>query len=275
MPLNNTYTKKELARALCFSRTLFYHQSKIALKDTKTAQDILDLHTNEDDTLGVKKLSAMLKIGKNKCRRVMRKYNIVARKHVNKYVYPGKSDVVFPNLLLTKDTNVQDIYYSDIFEFRLADGTKVYGCFVLKLSTRQILAIVFDYVKTAYLVKDTLIEASTYVTKNSIYHSDQGKQYGAEVQVLYVNDLKLKISMSRAGTPTDNPFAERFVETFKLAVVEKRKYFTLGDFLEESYRWLDFYLNRRPHEALDNKSPNQYATEIGEKIVSLKRLFRV
>jgi len=40
------------------------------------------------------------------------------------------------------------------------------------------------------------------------------------------------ISMSRADTPTDNPFAERFVRTFKLAIVYKRPYFTLGEVLE-------------------------------------------
>jgi D-alanyl-D-alanine carboxypeptidase (penicillin-binding protein 5/6) len=36
-----------------------------------------------------------------------------------------------------------------------------------------------------------------------------------------------QLSMSRAGTPTDNGSAERFVEVFKLAVAERRAYHTL------------------------------------------------
>ncbi len=39
--------------------------------------------------------------------------------------------------------------------------------------------------------------------------------------------------MSRAGTPTDNRYAERFVGLFKLAVAERRPYQTLGEFFRE------------------------------------------
>ena len=81
--------------------------------------------------------------------------------------------------------------------------------------------------------------------------------------------------MSRAGTPTDNPYAERFVGVFKHSVVERRRYFTLGDFLQEAFKWINFYNNRRPHEGINMQSPNNYATEIGEKTVSLERIFRV
>lgn len=270
-----TYTKSQLAHTLGFSRSLFYHTSSIDVKDTATADNILRLH-EVDDTLGVKKLCKILNIGKPKCRRVMKKYNISPRKHTNtNYVYPGKSDVIFPNLLLENGIQTTDIYYSDIFEFVLADNTKVYGCFVLKKATRQILAILFDYSKDAYLVKSTLEQASLFVLEGGVFHSDQGKQYGAQVHVAYVQMLALKLSMSRAGTPTDNPFAERFVGVFKLAVVYKRKYFTLGDFLDQAFRWLDFYLNIRPHEGINMKAPNVYAAEIGQKVVSLNQLFRV
>jgi putative transposase len=40
--------------------------------------------------------------------------------------------------------------------------------------------------------------------------------------------------MSRAGTPTDNGYAEHFVGLFKLAVAERQPYRTLGDFLRNS-----------------------------------------
>jgi len=83
------------------------------------------------------------------------------------------------------------------------------------------------------------------------------------------------ISMSRADTPTDNPFAERFVRTFKLAIVYKRPYFTLGEVLEVTLKWINFYNERRPHESLKLMSPNNYATSIGEELVSIERVFSV
>ncbi|MBA2395246.1 MAG: transposase family protein [Ktedonobacteraceae bacterium] len=61
--------------------------------------------------------------------------------------------------------------------------------------------------------------------------ADQGSQFGAEQTRAVLLEKGFIRSMSRAGTPTDNGHAERFVGTFKLAVAERRRYRTLGDFL--------------------------------------------
>ena len=65
--------------------------------------------------------------------------------------------------------------------------------------------------------------------------------------------------MSRAGTPTDNGYAERFVGLFKLAVAERKPYHTLGEFLQAAEAWINFYNVKRPHESLNYLSPNQFA----------------
>jgi putative transposase len=67
--------------------------------------------------------------------------------------------------------------------------------------------------------------------------------------------------MSRAGTPTDNGYAQRFVGLFKLAVAERASYRTLGDLLPSAELWVNFYNQARPHESLGYRSPNQYAEE--------------
>jgi putative transposase len=98
-------------------------------------------------------------------------------------------------------------------------------------------------------------------TAGAIWPSDQGKQYGAEQtrHLLFQNGFIQ--SMSRAGTPTDNGSAERFVGSFKLAVAELRPYRTLGAFLKAAEAWVNFYNISRPHEGLGNQSPVQYAQE--------------
>ncbi|MEO6891323.1 MAG: integrase core domain-containing protein [Ktedonobacteraceae bacterium] len=70
-------------------------------------------------------------------------------------------------------------------------------------------------------------------------------------------------SMSRAGTPTDNGYAERFVGQFKLSVAERRSYRTLGEFLRAAEDWIHFYNRLRPHEGLQQQSPDHYASELG------------
>ena len=95
----------------------------------------------------------------------------------------------------------------------------------------------------------------------SIWHSDQGKQYGARETRQLLLQKGFVLSMSRAGTPTDNGYAERFVGVFKLAVADRRPYHTLGEFLRAAETWINIYNQERPHEGLDNLSPLQYAQQ--------------
>jgi putative transposase len=233
------------------------------------ANRIAQIHEDEDDTLGHKKLAPILGTGKERIRRVMRKYGIYARKRTKKYVYRGKSDTVQPNTANKEDVKENydiGIVFSDIFEFRLKDGSILRGCFALFKQTRQILSLMFDYSMKQTLVHNT-IATMKYQDNAYIWHSDQGKQYGADktIQLLYRNGMMP--SMSRAGTPTDNPYAERFVGTFKHAVVRRDRYPTLGSFLEQAQKWVNFYNNRRPHEGLNQLSPNAYAKKYGWKTV--------
>src|SRR5438874_7664771 len=110
----------------------------------------------------------------------------------------------------------------------------------------------------ADLVTDA-IETMAFEVPGSIWHSDQGKQYGAAQTRSLLLEHGFQLSMSRAGTPTDNGYAERFVGVFKLAVAERRAYQTLGDFLRAAEAWINFYNRERPHESLKYRSPNQFA----------------
>ncbi len=198
----------------------------------------------------------------------MKKYDIRARKQTRKYQYAGKSDLVHANLANDPvyQLFVSVIIFSDIFEAKLADGSRLRGSFALRRDTRQILSLVFDYAMGQELVQ-ALIDHLDSQELLALFHSDQGKQYGAKLTVDKLLEKGFTASMSRAGTPTDNPFAERFVGLFKHAVAKRRAYTTLGEFLEASERWINFYNNRRPHSGIGNISPNEYAKQNGIKTI--------
>lgn len=69
------------------------------------------------------------------------------------------------------------------------------------------------------------------------------------------------LSMGRAGTSTDNGYAERFGGVFKLAVADRRPSHTLGEFLQAAEAWINFYNLERPHEGVDHLSPLQFAQQ--------------
>jgi len=250
--------KSQVARVVGIARSSLYTQPKRPKMDKELAVRIEALH-ERDDTMGHRKLAVLLRTGKTRVKRVMRKYGIAARRKRKKYVYPGKTAQTVPNLLREgKDAQVPDVVFSDIFEVRLADGSRVRGCFALRKHTRHILGLAFDYHMRAELVTE-LIQTLAFPTPGWIWHSDQGKQYGAESTRTLLLQQGFVQSMSRAGTPTDNGYAERFVGIFKLAVAERRSYRTLGEFLHAAENWVNFYNHERPHEGLDYLSPQQYA----------------
>ena len=260
MAPNGPYSKSQVVRALGFARGSLYLQRKRPLKDKQVAVAIEQWH-ELDDTLGHRKLAVLLDMGHNRVNRIMHKYGITARRKRKKYVYPGKASERAPNLVKDLEQNSpSEIVFSDIFEVRLADRTPVRGCFALWKRTRHILAIAFDYRMQADLVVNT-IKMVPFEVPGAIFHSDQGKQYGAEQTRKLLLESGFVRSMSRAGTPTDNGYAERFVGLFKLAVAERQPYRTLGDFLRAAETWVNFYNTTRPHESLKYRSPDQYAQE--------------
>jgi putative transposase len=271
---NGPYPKKQVAQALDLARGSLYLERKQAQKDKQVVVAIEAWH-EKDDTMGHRKLGALLHMGKNRVKRVMKKYEITARRKRKKYVSPGKTSSTVPNLLRESTSqseqaesqnredqltlaSLAEIFFSDIFEVQLADHTKVRGCFALWKQTRHILAIAFENHMRADLVVST-IDLIEQVIPGTIFHSDQGSQYGAEQTRTALLQKGFIRSMSRAGTPTDNGFAERFVGQFKLSVAERRRYQTLGMFLQAAEDWINFYNHIRPHEGLGDLSPDQFA----------------
>jgi transposase InsO family protein len=236
--------KSQLARTLGIARSSLYVQTKRPKMDTELAVRIEELH-EKDDTMGHRKLAVLLSTGKNRVKRVMHKYGIAARRKRKRSVYPGKASQMAPNLLRRpQEIEGKEIVFSDILEVRLCDGSKVRGCFALHKRTRAILGMAFDYHMRADLVMDT-IQTMTFQAPGAVFHSAQGKQFGAEQTRHLLLQKGFVLSMSRAGTPTDNPYAERLVGTFKLAVAERYRYHSLGAFLRTAEAWINFYNHQR------------------------------
>jgi transposase InsO family protein len=280
--------KRLLASAFDLSRSGLYYETKLPDKDNELRWQIESLYQT-DDTLGCRKLATLLQTSKNRVFRVMLKYGLSPRRNRPKYRYPGKAEDVVNNKLLNLEEVEKlklTILFSDIFQFRLADGTWVYCCFVIRRETRQILAFSYGYSQQADLVAGSLRNVQTELEKQKeqtqnkfsdnlkrkdliqdleeteiLFHSDQGKQYGAKITLDVCLANHFERSMSRAGTPTDNGMAERFVQTFKLAICQRYSFTNLLEFEEAATNWLNFYNNQRPHQSLGQKSPNGFAKQ--------------
>src|SRR5215470_1128346 len=110
----------------------------------------------------------------------------------------GRRVEVAPNLVRELPAESEaEMVFSDIFEVQLADRTKVRACFALWKRTRHVLALACDYHMRASLVT-TALDLMTFAVPDAIFHSDQGKQFGAEQTRKRLLEKGFQLSMSRA-----------------------------------------------------------------------------
>jgi len=270
---------------LGLERTSLYYKPKQPRKDALLAERIAAIYEKDDDTLGAKKLAKLLgaetaptggqadgqtgsqPVNHKRVARVMAACGIRPRPKTKlAWARPGKTPVAFANLPYALErmgpewmgfTN-PELLRSDIFEFRLADGSKVYGCFAIREQTAQVLSLTFSWRMTAELVSTT-IQSIALKLNEAVWHSDQGSQYGSDTVIDALVNKGYLASMSRAGTPTDNGKAERLVGIVKHSVCRRKPYHSIGELLAFAKHWVNFYNERRPHESLRLLSPNAYA----------------
>ena len=96
-----------------------------------------------------------------------------------------------------------------------------------------------------------------------ILHTDQGSVYSSESYNKLLDNYNIERSMSRAGTPTDNPVNESLNGWIKeeLIIDFDLKYCSAVPKLIEEYIY--YYNNERPSYALKYKTPIQYKSESG------------
>ena len=102
-----------------------------------------------------------------------------------------------------------------------------------------------------------------YKDLDTIVHTDQGIIYSSVSFNNIFNSYNITRSMSRAGTPTDNPVIES-----KNGWLKKEMYI---DFDQDDYETVEEYIsaiiddhnNYRPSYALKYKTPIEYRTQLG------------
>lgn len=116
-----------------------------------------------------------------------------------------------------------------------------------------------SYYNGLYLYLDKIKE----IDYQSILHSDQGNIYSSMAFTNAHKDYNIIRSMSRAGTPTDNPKMEAINGWIKDEIENEwniDSYESFDAFIKE---YIYYYNNERPSYALKYKTPIQYKTELG------------
>lgn len=96
-----------------------------------------------------------------------------------------------------------------------------------------------------------------------ILHTDQGSVYSSASYNELIKDYNIKRSMSRAGTPTDNPVNESLNGWIKEELFLDFDLKNCDDVPKLILDYIHYYNFFRPSYALNYKTPIQFKTELG------------
>jgi putative transposase len=170
---------------------------------------------------------------------------------------PAPGHRIYPYLLrgLMID-HPNHVWATDITYIPMARGF-VYLAAVMDWFARRILAWRLSNAMEASFCIDAVEETLAKHGCPEIFNTDQGSQFtGAEFTSVLISN-GISISMDGKGAWRDNVFVERFWRTVKYEEVYLRAYGDVGEARRSIARYIAFYNARRPHVALDGRTPDQ------------------
>lgn len=152
-------------------------------------------------------------------------------------------------------TRPNQVWGIDITYIRLAGGW-VYLVAVLDWFSRYVVSWELDQSQELGFVLEAMQHALAQATP-AICNSDQGSHFTSPQYLDLLQARQVQISMDGKGRALDNIFTERLWRTVKYEEVYLHEYASPREARLGLARYFEFYNHRRPHQALDYRTPAQ------------------
>jgi transposase InsO family protein len=119
--------------------------------------------------------------------------------------------------------------------------------------------------KVHFKALEDMIEAKIkrgYKDQDTVLHTDQGSIYASSTFANAYKDYNIKQSMSRAGTPTDNPIIESLNGWIKASIkidIDSSEFKTVNEYIQKVVHYVNY---ERPSSKLEYKTPTLYRKEL-------------
>ncbi len=87
---------------------------------------------------------------------------------------------------------------------------------------------------------------------------DNGPEFISLALAEWAEKHAIKLEFIQPGKPTQNAFIERFNRTYRTEILDFYLFRTLNEVREITEKWLSEYNCERPHESLNNMTPEEY-----------------
>jgi len=249
--------------------SVYYRPRGVSEADLGLMRRLDELHL-EHPFLGARKLARMLNdqssavVGRRHVTTLMRLMGMEAIYRKPRTSAPGNGHKIYPYLLTgVVIERANQVWATDITYLPMAKGF-VYLVAILDLYSRKVLAWRTSNTLTTEFCVEALEEALTRCGSPEIFNTDQGSQFTAEAFTDVLKDNAIRISMDGKGRWVDNVFVERLWKSVKYEDIYLHAYETPKQVNQALTNYFGFYNTRRPHQALDQCTPDAVYFAFGE-----------
>jgi putative transposase len=210
--------------------------------------------------LGSRRMTVMLRaegyaINRKRVRRLMRKMGIAALGPKPRTSKPAPGRKIFPYLLRgLAIERPNQVWCADITYIPIGRGF-LYLVAIMDWASRAVLAWRLSNTMDTAFCTAALEEALARFGRPDIFNTDQGSQFTSAAFTGTLAAAGVRISMDGRGRWMDNVFIERLWRSLKYEDIYLKGYADGREAKAGIASWIGFYNSRRPHQALDHRTP--------------------
>lgn len=260
------YPIETLCHIFGLSRSSYYYASVQTEKDHKLVSAIKKIaqqfpcYGSRRITYQLRRKPHQLLVNRKKVQRIMQKEDLLvaAKRKSTNTTNSNHSYMRYPNLVKGIVIDHPDqVWVSDLTYIGLEKGF-VYLGIIMDVFTRCIRGWSLSKTIDHYL-SNAALQMALEKGKPEIHHSDQGVQYAALEYVKVLYNENISISMSKAGSPQENGYAERVIRTVKEEEVYLSEYIDFQDAKQQIGYFIDrVYQYKRIHSSLGYLTPVEF-----------------
>jgi len=161
-----------------------------------------------------------------------------------------------------RTTEVNQAWSLDFVADQLVDGKRFRALTIVDVYSRESLAIEVGQALKGTNVVEVLNRLRIERRVPKVLFCDNGAEFTSQIMDLWAYQNGVKIDFSRPGKPTDNAFVESFNGTLRAECLDTHWFETLAEAQEKIEAWRKEYNETRPHRALGERTPNEFANEV-------------
>ena len=166
---------------------------------------------------------------------------------------------------LFQPTEINQVWSMDFMSDSLWDGKRFRLLNIIDDYNREILTIETDTSLPAMRVIRVLERLTEYRGLPEMIRVDNGPEFISERLDSWCKDKKIQLVFIQPGKPMQNGFVERFNGNLRRELLNAYIFKTIREVRSMTQKWVEDYNFHRPHDALNDKTPNDLYLEFIRK----------